>query len=109
MGNLVEHAKRELELAGLFDKDSDYNGESAKSVMALMEVFAEQGHSGASAGLVLHLFTKVASFKTISPLTYEKGEWNDISEKLGKPTWQNKRNPAVFSEDQGKTHFNIDD
>jgi len=38
MSNLVEHAKRELTLAGLFNKDSDYGGMMGDSVMELMEV-----------------------------------------------------------------------
>ena len=39
MSNITEHARRELEIAGLFDKDSDYNGNIGTAVMELMEVF----------------------------------------------------------------------
>jgi len=53
---LMEHAKKELELAGLFAKDSDYGGMLGDAVLELIEKFAEQGHSGASAGMVSDLF-----------------------------------------------------
>lgn len=34
---LIDHAKTELQIAGLFDKDSDYEGMLAESVMERME------------------------------------------------------------------------
>ena len=40
---LIEHAKMELEMAGLFDKKGDfYEGATGKSVMELIEVFSKQ-------------------------------------------------------------------
>jgi len=107
--NLKNHAKNELELAGLFGKDSDYEGMIGKSVMELIEVFAKQGHSGVSAMETLVVFDEVARFKTLSPLTYKSDEWNDVSESSGKPMWQNKRDSTVFSTDGGKTHYSLND
>ena len=40
MSKLVDHAKRELELAGMFDKDADYNGALAPQIVKIVEVFA---------------------------------------------------------------------
>jgi len=94
MSNLIKHAKKELELAGMFDKDSDYNGDIGKAVMKLMEVFSEQGHSGCSAAVTLSLFSKLADFKPITSLTLADDEWNNVYGD----TFQNKRNSSVFKE-----------
>lgn len=36
--NIIEFAKNELEIAGMFDKDSDYNGMIGDAVMELIKV-----------------------------------------------------------------------
>jgi hypothetical protein len=108
--SLKKHAQHELELAGLFDKDSDYGGMIGKAVMELIEVFAKQGHSGFSAHWVLGTFKTVASFKTLTPINADNpDEWMDVSEMSGKPMWQNKRDSEIFSEDGGKTFYNVND
>lgn len=89
---LIQHAKNELELNGMFDKDADYGGGLAESVMELIEVFSKQGHSGASASMVSDLFNKLSRFKPISPLTGNNEEWVAVNND----TYQNKRNSAVF-------------
>ena len=43
MSDLTDHARNELKLAGLFDKDSDYDGMLGDSVMELVKVFSKQG------------------------------------------------------------------
>jgi len=109
MGNLTDHAKYELELAGLFDKDSDYDGMLGTAVMELVEKFSEQGHSGASASIVLSLFKEVVMFKNLTPITSNPDEWLDQSEMSEEPIWQNKRRSSSFSRDGGKTWYDIDD
>jgi len=99
--SLVDYAKQELKLAGLFDKDSDYGGMLGDAVLELMEVFAKQGHSGCSASMTLAIFNKVASYKPLSPLTLDDDEWNDTGHGI-----QNKRNSAVFKEcKEGKPYY----
>lgn len=66
MSNLINHANEELTKAGLFDKDSDYDGELGKGTLELITVFAGQGHSGASAEMTIQLFTKLARFEKIN-------------------------------------------
>ncbi len=95
MSNLTEHAKTELEAAGLFDEDSDYGGLIGEAVMELMEKFAEQGHSGFSASLCISVFSKVAAFQPLVPLNGEDDEWIDVD---GKGTFQNRRCSHVFKE-----------
>ena len=104
MGNLEKHAKLELELAGLFDKDSDYEGMLADAVMGLIKVFAKQGHSGASASMVSDLFNKLSRYKTITPLTFKDDEWSQCSDGL----YQNIRNSAVFKDSKEGRPYYID-
>lgn len=106
MSNLVNHARCELTKAGLFSKESDYEGMLGPAVMALVRVFAKQGHSGFSASLTRQIFDRVANFKTLSPLTDSPAEWMLISRNPR--TWQSRRQSSCFSEDGGKTYHDID-
>ena len=96
MSNLIEHAKKELELAGMMSEDSDYNGMLGKAALELIEVFSQQGHSGCSAGMTVSLFRKLADFKPLAPLTLLDDEWNEV----GHETFQNRRNSSVFKDAQ---------
>lgn len=96
MSNLVEYAKRELNLIGAFDKESDfYGGLIGESVLELIEVFSNQHHSGTSAQVVASLFFNLARFKNLTPLTFEDNEWV-IIEDGPVETYQNKRLSSVF-------------
>lgn len=109
MSNLIDHAKREMTLAGLFDDDADYNGAHAPAVMELIETFAKQGHSGASAAITLGLFYNLAQFKPIGPITSDPDEWRNVSDCSAEPLWQNRRRSTSFSRDGGKTWYDIED
>jgi hypothetical protein len=76
---LVEHAQRELLLAGAFDKDSDFNGYVGNSVLELTRMLACQGHSGFSIKSTLEIFARLAQRKPLTPLTGEDAEWEPIS------------------------------
>jgi len=108
--SLAAHAERELKLAGLFDKDSDYEGMLGEAVLELMELFAKQDHSGFSAGMTTELFSRLAKFEALTELTNNSEEWIDISEMQGgEPGWQSARSPSCFSTDGGKTYYNLDE
>lgn len=116
MNALALHAEQQLKEAGFFDKDNDHGGLLAKSVINLIELFSEQGHSGASASATISLFERLASFKVICPIKDEPEEWVDTGREL-----QHKRDCSVFksketgkiraihgysfSDDGGKTYF----
>lgn len=101
----IQHAQKELELAGMFDEDSDYNGMIGTAIMELIEVFSKQNHSGFSGPRVASLFKKLAVYECLMPLTGEDDEWNDISD-LDKGTLQNKRVSSVFKEKEtGKAYY----
>ena len=99
MGNLVEHAKRELLKLGYKPID-ECKDEPEKwmqeNILELLDVFSKQGHSGSSASYVINYFTKLANFNTISPIMCTDDEWNDVGTDDGKILYQNSRCSAVF-------------
>lgn len=101
---LIGHAEREMRAAGLYDDDADYGGLIPQAVMALVRAHSEQGHSGGSHYLVLSIFNKVINFKPLTPIGSTPDEWVHVGDKL----WQNSRAYSVFSEDGGKTWYDID-
>ena len=110
--NLVKHAETELRLAGLFDANSDYEGMLGQSVLALVRCFSAQGHSGFSAQMTLNVFNRVARFKTLTEITSDPSEWRNISDMTpgeSPAVWQNLRQSSCFSNDGGKTYYDIDD
>jgi len=92
--NLLEYAKRELEQH--MAKDG-YNDLLKHAVLELIEVFENQQHSGMSAPIVLSLFSRLADYKPLSPLTGEDSEW-DESPFSNDSTQQNNRLSCVFRE-----------
>lgn len=94
--SISAYARRELKAAGFFSPDSDYGGMLGNAVMELMEVFEKQGHSGASASRVVAIFSKVASYLPLKPLTGEDSEWVEIGTQDGERLFQNNRCSHVF-------------
>jgi hypothetical protein len=92
---LLEHAKREFDLAG-YKQDDEPNSWMMNDVLELIEVFAKQGHSGGSAPYCIELFKTLASHKLLSPLTGKDDEWNDVGNGL----YQNKRASHIFKENE---------
>ncbi len=107
--NLTRHAKRELRLAGMNKRDSDYGGMLGPAVLRLIKQHSSEGHSGGSHHSVLSLFNRLADFKALTPLTDNPSEWRDTSKETGRPHWQNIRQSSCFSEDGGKTYWNLDE
>jgi hypothetical protein len=106
MTNLETHADMELRRAGLFSKDSDYEGMIGDAVMKLVRVFAAEGHSGTSGRITLDIFNRVCRFQTLTPITSEPNEWMDVDDPDRK-LWQNRRQSSCFSNDGGKTYYDI--
>ncbi len=106
---LISHAKRELELKGFkfYGKDDPFNNIMLESVMELIQTFSDQGHSGSSAPWCLDLFTQLALFKPLTPLTGADDEWNDISGDImdfSVKLYQNNRFSRVFKDSEGKAY-----
>lgn len=94
MSDLVDFAESEMRRAGLFDKDSDYGGMLGPAILNMVKVFADEGHSGASAGIAISIFEKVARFEPLTPLTGEEDEWMEVGDDI----LQNRRCSHVFKE-----------
>lgn len=103
MSNLEIFAETELRRAGWFDTDGMYGDMMGHAVMNMVKLFAEEGHSGMSAGIAIQLFQKVANFEPLMPLTGEDDEWEEVGPKV----WQNKRCSTVFKEEDGRA-YNIE-
>lgn len=96
----VNHALSEYKLAGV---------KPEREVMDLIRVHSMYGHSGGSHFAVLELFNHLINSNTLTPITDNPAEWNDVSKFSGYPHWQNLRNSACFSEDGGKTYQDINE
>jgi hypothetical protein len=81
-------AKRNLELAGLFNKDSDYGGMLGKAVLKLVETHFAEGHSGFSHEMAIHIFNKVVKNHALTIEFY-----NEQKEKLQKFAMENMGEP----------------
>lgn len=113
MSNYIDHAQREFRAAGWTDENGKFNDEMQEMicnhVLKLLEVFADEGHTGTTAPYTLKVFDTLAGFKPITPLTGEDWEWNDVSEYSGRdggPVFQNNRCSSIFKDNDGA--YNID-
>jgi hypothetical protein len=104
--SLVEYAKKELSNAGLFDKDSDYDGMLGNDVLVLIETFASQGHSGHSAHQATQLAIRLMQYKPLTAIEnpLQTGEYISHDNRR---TFQSTRLSSLFSEDEGKRWYDI--
>ena len=107
MNNYEKHALTEFRAAGWVDEDGKFNDEMQEMicnhVMKMIEVFAEEGHSGSTAPYAISLFKKIASFEPITPLTGEDWEWHDTGHN-----YQNMRASRVFKDYDSDRAYDID-
>lgn len=101
MSNLVNHAKQELKAIGMSSESEGMDLMMYNSLMEIVEVFSKQGHSGFSASYAISTLSKLLDYEPLAPLTGEDDEWNDVSEAMGEPCWQNKRCSHVFKDKNG--------
>ena len=98
MSNYKTHAFNEFRAAGWLDENDNYCDEMqeaiCKQMITLLDVFSEAGHSGSSAPYAIDLFSKLAKFEPVAPLTGEDWEWNEV----GDGVFQNKRCSHVFKQ-----------
>lgn len=96
MSNLLEYAKKELEIAGWYDDNADYGtGEMAACVLKIIDIFSQQGHSGYSASIAINILNKLMRFEPLTPLTGADDEWA-VEGIFDGITSQNKRCSHVF-------------
>ena len=98
MSNLKSHALMEFRAAGWLDENGKYDDEMQEAicnhVLKLLELFADEGHSGSTAPYTVNIFKKLAMFKPLVPLTGEDWEWTEVHDGV----FQNKRCSRVFKQ-----------
>ena len=108
MSNYEKHAMREFKAAGWLNEDGTYidemQGMICDHVLKLLEVFDGEGHSGSSAPYAINLFSKLAKFEPVAPLTGEDWEWTLLDYGMG-TKYQNNRDSRVFKDEDGQAYF----
>ena len=99
MSNLVEYAKAEL---ARIDSDDKMQKLMNKHIIDMVELFAEEGHSGFSASYAIEQLERLLRFLPLTELTGEDDEWNEYS--VGE--YQNKRCSTVFKDKTGAYDIN---
>ena len=107
MNKYRNHAMEEFRAAGWIDDAGKYNDdmqeEICKHVLKLLDVFSTEGHTGSTAPYAIGLFSRLAKFEPIAPLTGEDSEW--IKHDYGSSvTYQNKRASHVFKDEDGQAY-----
>lgn len=92
--NLVQHAKRELEILGCAEDDIE-------CVLKVISAFADLNPSGGQASWLIPIIYDLMQFKNLTPITDDPKEWNKVGEDL----WQNSRNSEAFSQNRGRTYY----
>lgn len=95
--NTYAHALLEFECVY---SDDEMQVAMLQCVLELLEKFHEQGHSGMSSMYALGVFSKLAKFEPLGPLTGADEEWVYLGYDENM-THQNKRCPHVFKGEKG--------
>lgn len=98
----VEHARRELQLAGITDEDPAYAAAVVAAVAVLQALIAREQRA---ADEVAQQLGTLLGYGTLTPLTDEPSEWLDRSRQMGRLLWQSARNPYAYSDDGGRTYW----
>ena len=101
--NLELHAESEFKALGWLDDDDNMQKLMCEQVLELLRVFSGHGHSGSSAPYAINLFTQLAKFNPIAPLTGADDEWGEDFD--GKGGQQNKRDSEVFRNADGSAYW----
>jgi hypothetical protein len=98
MSNYHNHALMEFRAAKWLDDNGNYCDEMqeaiCKHILKLLDVFDDEGHSGSTAPYTINLFSKLAAFEPVVPLTGEDWEWVEVRPGA----YQNKRASNVFKQ-----------
>lgn len=106
---IVAHARRELEMAGLFtaNKQNDYDGFIGKGSLALIKLFDDWTHDDVARMQAVHsVFNFLVGGDLLSPPTNDPDEWEDVKVEEQTIT-RNKRNNMYITRDGRKTWFNL--
>lgn len=103
MSNLVNHARRELEILG-------EEPETIKGYLKVIQAFADMGHSGGSASVAIPVINELLQFNNLKPLTNDPKYWMEVGKAMGgEEVWQSTRRSDAFSNDGGETYYCLDE
>ena len=106
---MVAHARRELELAGLFtvNEEQGYDGFIGKASLALVKLFDQWTDNDPNKMSAINsVFGFLIGGELLSPPTNDPSEWEDV-EVEGQTVRRNKRSMYFITRDEGKTWFNL--
>ncbi|MBR6641725.1 MAG: hypothetical protein IKL08_05995 [Clostridia bacterium] len=104
---MVEKAKYELDLILRQcedQEDIEMQRMINNDILAIIELFASQGHSGFSANYAIPIINKLLKQSFILPLTGEDDEWKEVQPGC----YQNKRESSIFKDKDrfdGKAYY----
>lgn len=107
MTNIETYAIDELTRIGMYGSGDEMNDAMCEHILKMVNVFAEEGHSGFSAEYAISILQKLLRFEPLSPLTGEDDEWNEVGEEYGNSIYQNKRLSRVFKESKDGQAYDI--
>ena len=85
--SLIEHARSELQ-------QINFGAEDSAVMIEILEKFFDQWDSGGAVHAVAPVLQRLIAGKTLSPLTGEPDEWNEV----GDGVFQNRRISSVFKD-----------
>lgn len=92
--SIIEYAESELALIGMGkDTEDEMNKAMHDHIITMVKAFADEGHSGMSAGYALSILKRVLAYEPLTPLTGNDDEWIDHGHCM-----QNKRCSRVFKQ-----------
>lgn len=106
---MVGHARRELEIAGLFtvNEESQYDGFIGRGVLALVKTFEDwAGADPSKRQAIQSVFNYVIAGDLLSPPSDDPEEWEPYDVE-GHKGLRNKRNGMFISRDDRKTWINL--
>lgn len=103
MSNIKTYAIDELTRIGMYGSGDEMNAAMCDHILKMVDVFAEEGHSGFSAEYAIGILQKLLRWQPLSPLTGEDDEW--IENEDG--PFQNKRCSRVFKDRKDGQAYDI--
>jgi len=89
-------AERELDLINMTANSKDkMTRELRHSILSMIRVFSNAGHSGSSAAITNAIVHRLLKFEPLTPLTGHDNEWMQVTDHL----WQNTRCSRVFKDE----------
>lgn len=104
-----DYAKTEMDIA--WPEPDDAQAHIEEDILAVIDLFENQGHSGMSASYTINILERLLRFKPLSPLTGEDDEWDEPCTNVFDKTvyQQNKRCSSVFrTNNDNSTAYDMD-